>query len=218
MANIIDILASPGGRRTATRSFSAAIARLMPTDENVIRQNIMENLPEIGARSAMGGQTFDPRTKQFVESFYSGRPTPELDAGYMMAPKPELPNARQYSPDMPISADDFEEATNLITQEQVLNLLNDPQMMEDLRRGGMLGSWPDTGFLVVDPSRQYLTKSGAIRAGRRSGQLAGFDPRSGDFPVTGPEADAILRRRKQIELSAAIAAMAGGTGALAARD
>ena len=218
MANILDILTSPGGRRTAARTFRSALARLQPIEETTVRESILANLPEIGARSAAGGKTFDPRAGRFVETLYSDLPASAQDAGYIMAPRPELEGARAYLPDMPLSPDDIDPMQAAMVQQQILELLNNPQMMEDLQRGGMLGSWASGPTVVVDPSRQYLTKSGSLRAGRRSGQEAGFAPRMGEYSATDAAADRSLRRRRALELSAAIAAMAGGAGAMTAED
>lgn len=218
MANILDILTSPGGRRTAARTFRSALARLRPTEEAAVRESILANLPEIGARSAAGGQTFDPRAGRFIETMYSDLPASAQDAGYVMAPRPELEGARAYLPDMPLSPDDIEPMQNALVQQRVLDLLSNPQMMEDLQRGGMLGSWASGPAVVVDPSRQYLTKSGSLRAGRRSGQEAGFAPRTGEYSAVDAAADRSLRRRRALELSAVLAALAGGAAAVEGGD
>jgi hypothetical protein len=178
----------------------------------------MGNLPEIASRSAAGGQTFNPRTGEFIETMYSDLPAAAQDAGYVMAPRAELPGARAYLPDMPLSPDDIEALQAELVRERVLELMDNPQMLEDLQRGGMLGSWASGPAVVVDPSRQYLSRAASIRAGRASGQEAGFAPRYGEYPVTGPEADAVLRRRNARVAAAALAAMAGGAGVLAAQD
>jgi hypothetical protein len=218
LSNIFDLLASPGGRRTVSRTFRSALARLSPEEEAVILGNIQANLPEIASRSAAGGQTFNPRTGEFVETMYGNLPSAAQDAGYIMAPRAELPGARAYLPDMPLDPDDIADIQAAMVAERVQELLQNPQMLEDLQRGGMLGSWASGPAVVVDPSRQYLSRAGSIRAGRASGQEAGFAPRYGEYPVTGPEADAVLRRRNARIAAAALAAMAGGAGVLAAQD
>ena len=147
------------------------LRRVVPADEELIRRNIAENLPEMVRRSEVtGGFSFNPRTADFRQG--------GEEAGYMMATVPERPGLNRVMP----------------TEEEVLRLISDPYYMERLQRGQYLGGWMDEDQLVLDPAQRFLNKDRSIVLGARAGQQGGFDLYGQqDFnPVTGDPIELLI--------------------------
>ena len=139
------------------------IARVLPTGE----ERVIRGLRAYGERffdpANAQGLTVDPRTGQNI--------VPTEAIGNMMSRIPNPPN----------NANVVSNVDDLVKYVQ-----SNPAVMRELRTGGYAGGWfdPAAGGLVFDPSRRYLTRGGAMRAGRESGQKAGFDLSTAqEFPV-----------------------------------
>lgn len=225
-ARAIAALFGSGLPRSVGGTVRGVLNRVVPASEDLVRSNLVRDIPEMVSRTLGGGQSYDPVAGRFIETVYGDLPRSQQDIGYIMAPQPELPSARTNIVGL---SDPEKEA---VTMEAFSRIAQDPEVIERLRRGELLGSWVNTAGtdVVVDPSRRYFTKGGSIAAGKRSIQEAGFSPRTASYPVfevdpvtntivldpvTGmpkitPEAVAALRNYR-IAQTAALGTMAGGT-------
>lgn len=139
------------------------ISRVLPTGE----ERVIRGLRAYGDRffdpANAQGLTIDPRTGKDV--------IPGQVVGNMMSRIPNPPN----------NANVVRNVDDLVNYVQ-----SNPAVMRELQTGGYAGGWfdPAAGGLVFDPSRRYLTRGGAVRAGTVSGQKAGFDLSNfEEFPV-----------------------------------
>lgn len=140
------------------------IARVLPTgEERVIR----------GLR-AYGERFFDPANAQGL--------TVDPRTGRNVVPGQAMGNMMSRIPNPPGNTNVVRNVDDLVNYVQ-----SNPAVMREMRTGGYAGGWFDqaAGGLVFDPSRRYLTRGGAMRAGMKSDQKAGFDlARTEEFPVT----------------------------------
>lgn len=140
--------------------------RARPTDADTIVRNIKRRLPEI--RNRPEGFTYDPVRDRFLSN-------KEGDVGIMMATRPEVK----------IGNRNVNEAKSLTPSEIDRMFRENPQMLEDLRRGALFGGYdsPGRGF-ILDASRRFGSTRRAQGAGYRSGQDEGFN--LADFSAVKP--------------------------------
>lgn len=138
--------------------------RVKPASTESVVSNIKKRAPEI--RQMREGFTYDPVRDRFL----SGEAG---DVGVMMAVRPERKIGERL----------VNEAGDLSPQEIDRLFSENPQMLEDLRRGAMLGGYAsgNRGF-VLDASRRYGSLTRAKRKGQLTKQDSGFDLQTGDFP------------------------------------
>lgn len=177
--------------RLAAGRGAQAISRILPTPKDRVLDQIRQASPEFFSPDRAMGATFDPRRGRFLEA--------GVDRGQMMSPIRNMPENVVRDP------------------EQLLNFAQRPDVMPTLQRGGFMGSWfdPEEGGLVVDPSRRFATRTGALIQGLRSNQKAGFDiGRIEEFPVSR---EALARPAGN--LGALLGAAGGGTaGVMTSED
>lgn len=166
-----------------------AISRVLPTPKERILQQLEESAPQFFSPERAQGATFDPRRARFLEA--------GVDRGQMMSPIKNMPENVVRNP------------------QELLNFAQRPDVMPTLQRGGYMGSWfdPEVGGLVVDPSRRFATRTGALIQGIRSEQKAGFDlGRMEEFPVSKGEL------ARQVSFLAPGAALGGVSGYAAGEE
>lgn len=190
MSNIISLLA-----KSAPALARQGLSRILPTGE----ERVIRGLRAYGDRffdpANAQGLTVDPRTGRNIEV---GK-----EIGNMMSRIPNPPN----------NANVVRNVDDLVNYVQ-----SNPAVMREMRTGGYAGGWYDqaAGGLVFDPSRRYLTRGGAMRAGMDSNQKAGFDlARVEEFPVTPPATRQIAAPVIGQAGGAALGALGGGAGSAA---
>jgi hypothetical protein len=131
--------------------------RVRPASAETVVRNIKKRAPEI-RKNYKQGFSYDPVNDRFL-SRQSG------DVGTMMAVRPELK----------IGDRNVNEVGNL-TAKQIDRLFSEnPQMLEDLRRGAMFGGWKSDRGFIVDGSRRYGSTYRAKRKGKLTKQDEGFN-------------------------------------------
>ena len=169
-------------RLTAGRG-AQAVSRILPTSKERVLQQLEQAAPSFFSQERAAGATFDPRRGRFLEV--------GQDRGQMMSPIKNMPENVVRNP------------------QELLSFAQRPDVMPTLQRGGFMGSWfdPEEGGLVVDPSRRFATRTGALLQGLRSNQKAGFDlGRIQEFPVSPGE---LARQAAFLAPGAAVGGVSG---------
>lgn len=180
------LLASRVARPFAGR-LQQTFSRFLPSAEpSRVLANITRDAPEIFSRKT--GFSYDPRRGKFLE--------PTEQTGSMMGSMANLPGA---STSMGVAT----------SPSSIVNLVKSrPDVLDAIsRRGQYLGGWDVGGGIQLDPARRHLTRTGAILAGMRTGQKAGFDLyKEREYNVNAFELG------KSLAKPAAASAVAGVTG------
>lgn len=131
--------------------------RVRPANADTIVSNIKRRAPEI-RRKHKDGFTYDPVRDRFLEAEAG-------DVGVMMGIRPEVS----------IAGRNVNKVGNLTPRRIDRMFRENPQMLEDLRRGAMFGGWKSDRGFIVDASRRYGSTTRAKRKGQLARQDEGFD-------------------------------------------
>jgi len=159
--------------------------RVVPASESRILRNVEEALPTLQGEEF--GFSFNPRTGRLLQA--------GSDYGHMMAQVPELP-------------DD----ANRVGVDQLLELIQQPYYMDQLRRGRHLGGWYDkaAGQFTIDPSSRFVDRTRSITRGADARQKAGFSLQNFDEYQLTPEL--IADAQREMAVRRALALLSGSVG------